>query len=73
MTHITHLRAVHRVALETMAQRLTLSVDDLRALERTELRLWEVRTLAEYAQALGYSLRLTVTREGDGRRLELGQ
>ena len=67
------LRARERLSLDAMALRLGIAVGDLRTLEGAETGLWEVRTLAQYVRTLGYSLRLTLTREGDGRRLELDQ
>jgi hypothetical protein len=65
-----HLRAKCRVDLADMAQRLHVTVPDLRALEATPVRLWELGTLTEYAEALGYRVRLIVVR-ADGHEEEL--
>lgn len=53
-----HLRARARIDASTMATRLGIARADLATLERTELGLWEFRTLASYLAALGFVLRV---------------
>jgi hypothetical protein len=65
-----HLRAKCRVELADMARRLRVPVPDLRALEATPVRLWELGTLAEYVQALGYRMKLIAART-DGHEDEI--
>lgn len=62
-----HLRARCRVDAPTMAKRLGISVQDLAALERTDLPLWDLSALAQYAAALGFVLKVVAV---DSRGIE---
>lgn len=65
-----HFRGRAGVALAEQARRLGLDVRDLLVLERTELGLWEIRDLARYLAALGYTLRIVAV-DAQGAEAEL--
>lgn len=50
------LRARARVDLATMAARLGITVRDVMTLEATPTDLWELRDMARYVAALGFTL-----------------
>jgi hypothetical protein len=58
-----HFRAKAGVSLDVLADRLRMQPHDVRALEDTNIVLWEVNTLREYMAALGYQLRIVVGEE----------
>lgn len=59
------LRAKARVSIPEMARRLRIGVADVRTLEATRLRCWEIADLSAYLGALGLQLEpVAVTRDG---------
>lgn len=67
---LAHLRGRQRIDRATLALRLGVAVDDVRAIEITRTGLLEVDTIRRYVQALGGRLDLVVVL--DGQRYDLG-
>jgi hypothetical protein len=66
------LRTRQGLSVDEVARRLGIGADDVRTLERTPLRLWEVADATRYAGVLGFALELVaVGTNGDRHVLEV--